>query len=137
LKKFVIDNSVVMSWCFEDEQTAHSQRILKDLKTMEALVPALWPFEIANGLMMAERRKRINLDEVIVFIGFLKQLPIQIEHISIKDEGWLACYHIGREHQLSAYDASYLYLAVREKIPLGTFDAPMIKAAKGLKITIL
>ena len=137
MKKFVVDNSIVMSWCFEDEQTAHSRRILKDLNTAEALVPALWPFEVANGLMTAERRKRITLDEVIIFLGFLKQLPIQIEHISLKDEGWLACYHIGRDHHLSAYDASYLYLAVREKIPLATFDAPMIKAARDLKITIL
>jgi predicted nucleic acid-binding protein len=137
LKKFVVDNSVVMSWCFEDEQTAHAQRILKYLTTAEALVPALWPFEVANGLMAAERRKRITLDEVIVFLGFLKKLPIQIEHISIKDEGWLACYHLGMDHHLSAYDASYLYLAVREKIPLGTFDAPMIRAARDLKITIL
>ena len=137
MKKFIVDNSVVMSCCFEDEQTAHSQRILKNLKMMEALVPSLWPFEIANGLMVAERLKRITLDEVIIFLGFLRQLPIQIEHISIKDEGWLACYHLGRDHHLSAYDASYLYLAVREKIPLATFDGPMIKAAKDLKVTIL
>jgi len=137
LKNFVIDNSVVMSWCFEDEQTVHSQRVLKDLNSAEALVPALWPFEIANGLMMAERRKRISLDEVIIFLGFLKQLPIQIDHISLKDDSWLACYRIGREYHLTAYDAAYLYLAVREKIPLATFDAPMIKAAHDLKIIIL
>lgn len=137
MKNFVIDNSVVMSWCFEDEQTVHSQRVLKDLNSAEALVPALWPFEIANGLMMAERRKRISLDEVIIFLGFLKQLPIQIDHISLKDDSWLACYRIGREYHLTAYDAAYLYLAVREKIPLATFDAPMIKAAHDLKIIIL
>ena len=137
VKKFVIDNSVVMSWCFEDEQTAHYQRVLRNLDTVEAMVPALWPFEIANGLMTAERRKRISLDEVIIFLGFLRQLPIQVDHISLKDDSWLACYRLGREYHLTAYDAAYLYLAVREKIPLATFDAPMIKAAHDLKITIL
>ncbi|MBF0531911.1 MAG: type II toxin-antitoxin system VapC family toxin [Candidatus Omnitrophica bacterium] len=137
MKKFVIDDSVVMSWCFEDEQSAHSQRILQNLNTAVALTPALWPFEIANGLLMAERRKRISLEDVVIFLGFLKQLPIQTDRFSIKEAGWLACYHLAREHHLTVYDASYLHLAAREKIPLATFDSPMIKAAHDLKIDIL
>ena len=137
MKKFVIDNSVVMSWCFKDEQTDHSQRILKRLNTAEALVPALWPFEIANGLIMAERRERIFLDEAVIFLGFLKKLPIHVGHFSIKDDGWLGCYHLAREHHLTAYDAAYLHLAQQENIPLATFDGPMIKAAYDLKVTIL
>ena len=137
VKKFVIDNSVVMSWCFKDEQTDHSGRILKRLNTAEVLVPALWPFEIANGLIVAERRGRIASDEAVIFLGFLKKLPIHVEHFFIKDEGWLECYNLARKHRLSAYDASYLHLAQRENVPLATFDTSMIKAAHDLKIPIL
>ena len=137
VKKFVIDNSVVMSWCFKDERTDHSQRILKRLNTAEALVPALWPFEIANGLIMAERHERISLEEAVIFLGFLKKLPIHIEHFSIKDDSWLECYHLARKHHLTAYDAAYLHLAEQENLPLATFDASMIKAAHDLKVTVL
>ena len=137
MKKFVLDNSVVMSWCFKDEKSDHSQRILKRLNTEEALVPALWPFEIANGLIMAERQKRISLEEALTFLGFLRKLPIQIEHFPIKDDAWLMCYHLARQHHLTAYDAAYLYLATLENVPFATFDTLLIKAAHDLKVTIL
>jgi predicted nucleic acid-binding protein len=136
LKKFVLDNSVVMSWCFEDEKGAHSQKILERLGTTGALVPALWPFELANVFWVAERRKRLSVTDAGLFLRYLSRFSIDIDRSSMTEliEG---CLHIASPCHLTAYDAAYLYLAQRENLPLATFDAGMVKAAHKLNIDLL
>ena len=136
MKKFVLDNSVVMSWCFEDEKTAYCRKILECMTEARSIVPSLWPFELANVLLMAEKKKRLSPAKVHQFLRYLEKLPIDIDQTSVSElvEG---CLDIARHHDLTAYDAAYLFLAVREQIPLATFDTALIKAARKLNIEIL
>ncbi len=133
---FVIDNSVVMSWCFYDEADEYSDFVLDKLIEKEAIVPYIWPFEVANVLLVAERRDRIQFGESLEFLEYILQLPIFMEQKE-KKELIKGIYLIGREYKLSSYDASYLELAWRRKCPLASFDKNLIAAAKKMKVPIL
>ena len=108
----MVDASLTLSWCFADEATPYSRCVLAGLQTTFALVPALWPFEVANALALAERRQRITPEGMVEFLEILWRLPIQVER---RDALWLwqAVLPLAREHRLSAYDAAYLELACR------------------------
>ena len=103
---FVIDNSVVMTWCFKDEIKQSADAILDRLEVSTAVVPSIWPLEVGNVLLVAERKKRLSKADSTRFIALLTGLPIIIEQEPpermMKDTLALA-----REHQLSTYDASY------------------------------
>jgi hypothetical protein len=60
-KRFVVDASMTLAWCFSDESTAFTESVLDLLANgAEAIAPAIWPFEVANALLMGERRKRVT-----------------------------------------------------------------------------
>ena len=115
----VIDTSVTMAWCFEDEADEATDRVLDRLTEDHAVVPALWQLEVANVLLVAERRKRITEAQATRFLDLLGGLPIRIDHFSGDATAVLAT---GRRHGLSAYDAAYLILAERLAVPLATLD---------------
>jgi predicted nucleic acid-binding protein len=133
---FVVDASLTLSWCFVDEATPYSRGILAALKTSYAVAPALWPFEVANALAVADRRQRITQEGIEGFLDTLRRLPIQIER---REALWLwqAVLPVAREHRLSAYDAAYLELAKREGMHLATLDHDLERAARTLGIPIL
>jgi len=76
---FVVDASMTRSWCFVDEVPPYSRAVLAALETTYVVVPALWPFEVANALALAERRKRITQEGIADFLETLRRLPIQVE----------------------------------------------------------
>ena len=78
-ENFVIDNSVVMAWCFEDETSQYTDAILDRLEVSTAVVPSIWPLEVGNVLLVAERKKRLSQADSIRFIALLTELPITIE----------------------------------------------------------
>ncbi len=125
---FVLDASMTLSWAFEGEATPLTIAVLKSLETVHAVVPALWPFEVANVLSSAERRGRMNAAAQAAFLERLRLLPIAIEY---RPAAWLAqqILPLARTHQLSAYDAAYLELAIREGLPLATLDDDLRRAA--------
>lgn len=126
---FIIDNSVVMSWCFEDEVRAYSDKMLDRLGEYGALVPGIWPLEVANVLLVAQRKKRLNKSDATRFITLLRSLPINVvQETPGRILGEVLA--LARDTGLSAYDASYLDLAMREGLPLATLDKAMQKAAK-------
>jgi predicted nucleic acid-binding protein len=133
---FVVDASMTLSWCFADEATPYSRAVLAALETTYAVVPALWPFEIASGLAIAERRKRISQDQIAEFLETLRRLPIQIER---REALWLwqALLPIAREHRLTAYDAAYLDLAKRDRLSLATLDRDLQAAGSALGVAVL
>lgn len=126
---FVLDTSLALRWCFEDEGSRYSDDVLKSLSANTALVPALWPLEVSNGLLVAERRKRIIPQKSIQFLERLQKLPLRIERgVDLRlPEKLLAC---GRDYGLSAYDSCYLLLALREGHPLATEDKTLRKACR-------
>jgi len=125
---FVLDCSLAVAWFFEDESDAYSQSIEDSLASASALVPTLWPLEVANALLMGERRKRATEAKVTTFLGLLKSLPI-IYDDETANRAWHESIHLARTHQLSVYDAAYLELALRRSLPLATLDAKLKAAA--------
>ncbi len=135
---FVLDSSVTLSWVFEDEtirgEAANSSSgsspdsVLTRLLGDEAVVPTLWPLEVANALLVGQRRGRLTHSEIQRFLQLLAALPIEID-----PETPRVSFHqilpLAREQNLSAYDASYLELALRIGSPLATRDADLIRAA--------
>ena len=133
---FVLDASLALSWCFPEEGTSYSRYVLAQLKTTYAVTSALWPFEVASVLAMAERRGRITTNIRQEFIAEMHQLPIQIER---REALWLwqQVLPMAEKHRLTGYDAAYLELAYREHLPLATLDNDLQRAARQAGVPLL
>jgi predicted nucleic acid-binding protein len=132
---FVLDNSIVMAWSFEDETNDYADAVLDRLAITRALVPALWPLEVANALLMGERRKRSTEAETVKWIGILKSLPIVIDG-ETNAHAWSDTLALARGQNLSAYDAAYLELAIRRGLPLATIDGKLELAAQTVGVAL-
>jgi predicted nucleic acid-binding protein len=135
MKRFVLDCSVSGAWCLKDESNTKADRYLEILRSGQAIVPPLWVVEMSNVLLMAERRKRIDSADVELAMELLSQLPIVIE---AQETGTMPSIHqLARQHRLSAYDACYLELARRHRLPLASLDRDLRSAAKSAKVRLL
>ncbi len=132
---FVVDNSVVMSWCFEDEDHSYSDGVLDSLAESRALVPSVWPLEVSNVLLVAERRARLTQADSTRFIALLSELPILVEQ-EPPERMMGEILALAREYGLSSYDASYLDLAMRKGLPLATTDKKLTEAANRCSVAI-
>ena len=130
---FVLDCSVAMAWVFADEATEATARLLDSLVGDRAYVPSLWPVEVASVLLAATRRGRIGSEEWPAICANLEALPIEIDPVS-PSRAWGAALDLARRHELSAYDAMYLELAVRLQIPLATLDRKLRTAGQAAGI---
>jgi predicted nucleic acid-binding protein len=128
LPQFVLDCSVTMTWCFEDEITPYAENIMDSLSITVAIVPVLWTIEVANILALAERKKRISHAKAHSFSAMLEKLPIRIEE-SISSAYLETIYRLAKENHLTAYDAVYLDLALQYNLPIATLDQELKKAA--------
>ena len=133
--RFVVDNSVVMAWCFEDEAGAYADAVLQRLEDGEAVVPAIWPLEIGNVLLVAERKRRLGKADVARFLELIRGLPISVEQES-PGRMLTDIIALAREFRLSTYDASYLDLAMRLGLPIATQDQALAKAARTCGVPI-
>src|SRR3954447_490725 len=121
---FVLDNSIAMAWSFEDETDEYADAVLDRLATTHAVVPALWPLEVANALLMGERRKRSTEAGTIKWTGILAKLPIVIDN-ETNAHAWSDTLSLARGHNLTSYDAAYLELSLRRGLPLATIDGKL------------
>jgi predicted nucleic acid-binding protein len=126
---FVVDASVTLSWCFEDEAAGYAERALEALADDVALVAGVWPYEVANGLVVAERRGRILPAQTMRFLTLLSALPIEID-VADMPAGLASLVPIARDHGLSAHDAAYLEVAARRGLPMVTLDEQLRLAAR-------
>jgi predicted nucleic acid-binding protein len=127
--QFVVDASVTLAWCFEDEATTWTDGLLDRLRNGDRiLVPAHWPTEISNGMLMALRRKRIQPDRPALFWDELAILPIEVES-PLSPTHAKAVLALSLQYGLTVYDAAYLELAQRWEIPLATLDSALLKVA--------
>ncbi len=132
----IIDASVTLSWCFPEETNPLSQGALDALEAgAEAVVPCLWPLEVTNVLIAAERRGRITTEVGEEFLSDLKELSLTVDPMDVA-RTFGTIYRLAREHKLTAYDAAYLELAIRKGIPLATLDADLKKAATASAVEI-
>jgi predicted nucleic acid-binding protein len=132
----VLDNSVALAWCFEDEQTPAIMALLDRVVEDGAVAPQLWPIEALNGLLTAQRRRRIEPETRSRMAGFLADLPISLDDQTAA-QLWTATARLADSHGLTAYDATYLELAVRLKLPLATNDRALMAAARAEGVVLL
>ncbi len=133
---FVVDNSVALAWCFEDEHIQPIMDLLDRVAETGAIAPSLWPLEALNGLPMAERRRRLDTKRRQRLAGFLRGLPVTLD-AETADQAWTATARLAERYRLTLYDAAYLELAQRRKLPLATLDQDLIRAEKALGMTLL
>lgn len=133
---FVVDASLAMAWCFRDESTPATEKLLAGMGDKVALVPAWWYIELTNVLALAERKGRIKADQVTEFIAVIEALNVEIDNES-PQRAFTHLLPLCRTHGLTSYDSIYLDLALRRKLPLASLDEPLRKAAKKLGIKLL
>jgi predicted nucleic acid-binding protein len=133
---FVVDNSVALTWCFEDERTPATAALLERVGELGGHAPMLWPLEALNGLLFAERRGRLDASRRRRLAGFLQALPIALD-TETAPQAWAATARLAERFGLSAYDAAYLELAHRQRMPLASLDRDLRSAATALGVTVL
>lgn len=128
MSAFVLDCSVTASWLFKDEANSAADRLLRELETGRAYVPELWYLEVANVLLLGEKRGRLSRDDVTVKLSLLEGLPLEIDG-ETSSRALKQILSLARKHLLTTYDAAYLELAIRLELPLATLDKALIRAA--------
>jgi len=133
---FVLDASVAIAWVLRDEVSIVSEALLEAFETGNGYAPAIWPLEVANALLMAERGGRIPEGGATELLASLAQLEIDVEVVSTIDHLDVELA-LAREHRLTIYDASYLALAMRLNAPLATLDQRLRAAARNAGVALL
>ncbi len=127
----VLDASVALSWCFDDQADEVGDRLLGELADRVALVPSLFSLELANAVLVGERRKRISVAQGEAFFRRLEALPIEVDELT-SARAAREILSLARTHGLSTYDAAYLELALRHQAALYTRDRELAAAARRL-----
>jgi predicted nucleic acid-binding protein len=137
MKSLVIDGSTTLAFFLKDE---HRTLAVKALKAMESgtptYVPAHWWLETANGLIMAERRKRASQADITDALGLVQALPVITDDQTAQRCGG-DTFGLARQYALTIYDAAYLELAMRRRSILATSDQALARAAATAGVTVL
>jgi predicted nucleic acid-binding protein len=129
VSRFVLDASVVLTWCFPDENAEVANEVAQMFKKGDsAITPSFWPHEVLNALLVGEKRKRISGDLINTFLTDLATLPIVLQGLPAETV-FDRIQALSREHGLTAYDSAYLELAIESGLPLATLDQDLIRAA--------
>ena len=135
---FVLDNSVSMRWYFGDgsvRDLAYANRVLDVMENSKVIVPATWGLEVGNVIARSESKSLVTIEASNKFIEMIKGADITVDAHTF-EYALTRNLELARTYKLTAYDASYLELALRLRIPLATLDENLRKAAKksGVKI---
>ena len=131
------DASTSFSWVRPNQLTETANRLLTDAQQGAAIhVPSLWRFEVANGLLVAVRRKLMTEVERKSGLSFLSRLNIVIDSDAVS-LAWTTISDLAVSYGLSVYDAAYLELAIRKQLPLASRDGPLRKAAEKARVEVL
>lgn len=133
---FVLDCSMTMAWVFPDEATDATAALRDSLIVDRAVVPALWPIEVGNVLLVATRRGRIVEEDWAPVRRALAALPIDVD-LASPERVLETVLPLASEHGLSAYDAMYLELALRLGLPLATLDRKLTTACDAAGVQTL
>lgn len=131
----VVDASTTLAWCFPDEASDYADDVLVSLAGKTIFVPAVWCLEVANAILVGERRKRLSPSDVVRFMSLLDGLSV-VEDVQPLSEHLRNVLPLAKKYELSAYDAAYLELAIRRRSALAAFDGKLRRAAQkaGVKI---
>jgi len=137
VNRFVLDASTVLTWCFPDEHSDEAQQALTFLQQgYEAVAPSFWPVEVLNALLMGERRRRITQGLTQTFLRDLQKLPVTLDS-SPAPAVFADVEALARRHRMTAYDAAYLELALRQKLPVATLDRDLLRASAAEGVILL
>lgn len=131
----VVDASTALAWCFPDEASEYADGILVSLEKKTMLVPAVWGLEITNAILVGERKKRLTQPDIKLFLSLIESLSF-VEDVQSVGNSVRNVFPLAREYGLTAYDASYLELAIRHGVPLATLDGKLRNAAKQTGVLI-
>jgi len=134
---FVVDASVGFAWVYPSQASEETDALLEDIEAGATIVaPALWFLEVANGLLAAQRRQLLTRSERRSALEMLSSLRVAID----EDSGRAAFHQtstLAEKHGLSVYDAAYLEVALRRRLPLGSRDEALCRAAKRSGVKVL
>jgi predicted nucleic acid-binding protein len=138
VSRFVLDASIVLTWCFPDEESQKASEISERIALGDrVVVPAFWRHEMLNALLVGERRKRLTREMTLAFIEDLDRLPVDIDAAAGPAVVFEPTQALCRKHGLTAYDAAYLELAIRAGQALATVDEDLRRAALTENILVL
>jgi predicted nucleic acid-binding protein len=130
LKAFVLDASTALGWMLDRPVPARASQA-RDLIIAGAtpVIPALWRYEVANAIVMAERRGRLTASQVGTVATDLEEFlqAIEIDPLLVRAS---VLIETAQRTRLTVYDAGYLELASRRKLPLATLDEKLREAAR-------
>ena len=132
----VLDSSATLAWLYSDEITAAIRRVFESVAEHGAVVPALWRLEIANSLTVAARRGRIDTEFRRAALSDLAMLEITTDPHT-DSNAWGETLHLADRCGLTVYDAAYLELALRRRLPLATLDDQLRACATGCGVQLL
>ena len=132
MSAIVLDNSVILSWCLQDETEPLAENAMHRVVEYGAVVPGIWWYELRNALVMNERRGRLSAADTAATLADLRQLRISLDQAH---DGSVVVA-LARVHNLSVYDGAYLEVALRRTLPIASLDKRLLQAAAALKITI-
>ena len=133
---FVLDSSMTLAWYFEDERTEERTAVLHRVTAEGAIVPAHWRLEVLNGFQAALRRQRIDRAYRDASLVDLEALLITIDS-ETNLSAWTTTLQLSDRLGLTAYDAAYLELALRRRLPLATLDGDLIHAARSENVPLV
>ena len=130
MSQFVLDASVVLTWCFPDENAELAQYVADMFqRDNTALAPTFWPHEVLNGLLAGERCKRISRELVRRFLDDLALLPVELKPFSARAV-FDRIQSLSRKYGLTAYDAAYLDLALESGLAVASLDEDLVAACR-------
>jgi len=134
----ILDASVALAWLIDRSEATEieqSNQVLRQIQRHGTKVPPLWFSEIANGILTAERRTSISSVETLRFLRLIYTLPID-QDSPPSHASQSRVLALVRNYALTAYDATYLELAIRLRLPLATFDRKLATAARSAEVMI-
>ena len=134
---FIVDASVAFAWVYPNQASNETERLLELVESGAVIVvPSLWYLEVANGLLAAQRRKLLTATERKKALQRLSALTVSVDEETGRP-AFRKTSDLAERHGLPVYDAAYLELALRRKLPLGSRDEPLRKAAKRSGVTVV
>lgn len=131
---FVVDNSVVSGWYLAKQATPYTDAVLDKLRNDTAIVPPLWELELVNVARTAVMRSTLTDDEARLAVSFVLGLPISVDRTVVQPERVLS---LALTYDLTAYDAAYLELALRLKLPIAAKDGALKGAAEKAGVNLV